>query len=67
MQTEVRAFDEQLARDGIAPRYAHRMIGDIQWRYDEWLAEQCGPDTPPLPSWRQHMYEITGAAPLMSV
>ena len=56
----MREFDEQLARDGTAGRYAHRMDGDTQWHYDDWLAEQCGPDTPPLPPWRQRMYEITG-------
>ncbi len=59
-QADVQAFEEQLEREGIAPRYAHRMDGDLQWRYDDWLAEQCGPDTPSLPPWRQHMYEITG-------
>ena len=66
-QADIRAYDEQLARDGIAGRYTHRMDGDTQWRYDDWLAEQCGPDTPLLPPWRQHMYEITGdASPWLS-
>jgi len=61
-QADVRDFDEQLARDDVAGRYAHRMDGDTQWHYDDWLAEQCGPDTPHLPPWRQRMYEITGDA-----
>ena len=43
--------------DRGARRYAHR-LGQEQWAYDAWLAEQCGPDTPRLPKWRERWMQI---------
>ena len=40
-------------------RYTHLMDGDTQWRYNNWLAEQCGEEVQPLGAWRQQMYEST--------
>ena len=40
-------------------RYTHQ-LGDKQWEYKDWLAEQCGPDVPKTEQWRRKMYEATG-------
>ena len=36
------------------------MLGDHQWEYKDWIAEQCGPDVPKTERWRQQMYAVTG-------
>ena len=48
-------------RDSLVPwcRYTH-MLGDKQWAYKDWIAEQCGPDVPKTEAWRRQMYEATG-------
>jgi len=40
-------------------RYTHQ-LGDKQWEYKDWIAEQCGPDVAKTEHWRRKMYEATG-------
>ena len=43
----------------VCCRYTHQ-LGDKQWEYKDWIAEQCGPDAPKTEEWRRLMYEATG-------
>ena len=36
---------------GVADRHMHRQ-GEAQWKYNDWLAEQCGPDVEKSQQWR---------------
>lgn len=36
-------FYADLEERGVAVRYTHRQAGEVQWRYNQWLAEACGP------------------------
>ncbi len=40
-------------------RYTHQ-LGEKQWEYKDWIAEQCGSDEPKTEQWRRKMYEATG-------
>eukprot|EP00878_Enallax_costatus_P022744 GHUV01024148.1.p1 GENE.GHUV01024148.1~~GHUV01024148.1.p1 ORF type:complete len:193 (+),score=51.36 GHUV01024148.1:1312-1890(+) len=60
MQSGIDAYYKRLQHDGIDLRYAH-MMGDDQWRYNDWLAQAAGPDVKGLPSWRLAMYASAGA------
>ena len=40
---------------GLAGRHMHK-LGQYQWEYNDWLAEQCGPDVAPTPPWRLRLY-----------
>ena len=35
------------------------MLGDRQWKYNDWLADACG-DVDRLPEWRPLMYKVAG-------
>eukprot|EP00884_Botryococcus_braunii_P009903 jgi/Botrbrau1/18914/Bobra.177_2s0069.2 len=50
----------ELAQQGMGPSQTHYQ-GDAQWRYNDWVAEQAGRDVPPLPAWREAMYNSVGA------
>ena len=57
MAEEAAAFEESLARDGVARRHAHRM-GETQFAYNDELSTLCGEE--PLAGWRAEMYRATG-------
>lgn len=59
MQAEVQQFYADLERQEVPARYTHQ-LGDKQWEYKDWIAEQCGPDVPKTEPWRRKMYEATG-------
>lgn len=43
MEAEVQRFYAKLEVQGIPQRYTHRQAGDLQWEYNDWLADACGP------------------------
>lgn len=59
MQVEVQQFYADLERQEVPARYTHQ-LGDKQWEYKDWIAEQCGPDVAKTEHWRRKMYEATG-------
>lgn len=54
MMDDVQAFYASLEASGIPKRYTHNM-GDYQFQYNDWLAEQCG--CPVCEEWRKQMYD----------
>ena len=58
MARRAEGFTADLAERKVLRRHTHKM-GDQQWEYNDFLAEQCG--IPKLPPWRKAMYERTGA------
>ncbi|KAL0040645.1 hypothetical protein WJX79_000450 [Trebouxia sp. C0005] len=59
MQAEVQRFYADLEQQEVPARYTHQ-LGDKQWAYKDWIAEQCGPDVAKTEPWRRKMYEATG-------
>ncbi|XP_010533773.1 PREDICTED: flavin-containing monooxygenase FMO GS-OX-like 2 [Tarenaya hassleriana] len=55
MMEDVKAFYSELEDSGIPKRYTH-LMGDSQFEYDNWLAEQCG--CQPIEKWREQMFCI---------
>lgn len=43
MLAAAEAFYAELEASGTPVRYTHRQAGDVQWRYNQTLAEACGP------------------------
>ncbi|KAA8521873.1 hypothetical protein F0562_012813 [Nyssa sinensis] len=53
MLADVEAFYLILEASGVPKRYTHN-IADYQFKYDDWLAAECG--CPPVEEWRKEMY-----------
>ena len=60
MERHTAEYHRQREEAGIPVRYSHR-LGEDQWDYNDWLAQQIGSDQPPLPEWRPRMHK-TGQA-----
>ena len=43
MLAAAESYYAELAASGTPVRYTHRLPGDVQWRYNQWLVEACGP------------------------
>lgn len=56
MDAHTRAFAEERSAAGVPGRYFHR-LGEEQWAFNAWLAEQIGPREPQLPGWRAEMHK----------
>ena len=41
----------------VADRHMHRQ-GEAQWAYNDWLAEQCGPDVEESQPWRVDLWAV---------
>ncbi|OAY78671.1 Flavin-containing monooxygenase FMO GS-OX-like 4, partial [Ananas comosus] len=57
MLADVNAFYLEMEVAGWPKRYTHN-FANIQFEYDDWLANQCG--CPPVEEWRKQMYAATG-------
>ncbi len=49
---------EGAGRGGVRSQTHYQ--GPTQWQYNDWVAQQAGPDVPPLPAWREAMYNSVG-------
>jgi hypothetical protein len=43
MCKDIDDFYSSLERAGVPSRYTHRQAGEVQWQYNDWLAQACGP------------------------
>ena len=42
MEGDAKRFYAELEAQGVAPRYTHRQAGELQWQYNDFLADSCG-------------------------
>lgn len=60
MQKEVKAWYDELDKEGIEKRYTHRMSPETQGSYNTWLAEASHSSEDGWPDWRRDLYIISG-------
>ncbi|KAE9613153.1 hypothetical protein Lal_00027404 [Lupinus albus] len=56
MTEDIEEFYSSQEASGTPKRYTHRMA-DVQWDYDNWIADQCG--FPAIEEWRVQMYKAS--------
>jgi hypothetical protein len=60
MEEWMKAHYNDIEHQGVKDRHVHR-LGEAQWEYNDWLAEQCGPDVEQTPDWRIALWRHTRA------
>lgn len=58
METWMHAHYSYAEEAGLADRHLH-LQSDAQWEYNDWLAEQCGPDVEKTQPWRIELWKMT--------
>jgi hypothetical protein len=58
MEAWMHAHYTDAEQSGVADRHMH-LQSETQWEYNDWLAEQCGPDVDKMQGWRKDLWNIT--------